>query len=135
VFAGIAAAMPVLVYRTSAAAAIVLVLLVSAYEMGDFLNGSEASGLLAGPLAGMICVGVAAFAVGVVVVLFEIDPFRSAAHAWVLGALVAVLCPLSQLAASLLLPRASAFAPALRRLDSYLLTGPVWLWLLWSFIT
>jgi hypothetical protein len=135
VFAGIAGAMPVLVYRTSPAAAIVLVILVSAYEMGDFLNGSEASGLLAGPVAGMICVGVVAFAVGVVVVLFEVDPFRSAAHAWVLGALVAVLCPLSQLAASLLLPRAGARAPALRRLDSYLLTGPVWLWLLWSVIT
>jgi hypothetical protein len=134
VFAGLAGAMPVLVYRTSVAAAVVLVLLVSAYEMGDFLNGSDAVGLFAGPAAGIICVVVVTFAVGVVVILFQVAPFQSATHAWVLGALVAVLCPLSQLAASLLLPRATARAPALRRLDSYLLTGPVWLWLLWSFI-
>jgi hypothetical protein len=133
-FAGLAGAMPVLVYRTSAAAALVLVVLVSAYEMGDFLNGSDAYGIFAGPSAGMICAVVVAFAVGVVVELFQIDPFQAATHAWVFGLLVVVLCPLSQLVASLLLPRADARAPALRRLDSYLLTGPAWLWLLWSFI-
>lgn len=126
--------MPVLVYRTNPAAAVVLVLLVSAYEMGDFVNGSEAAGAFAGPLAGMICVGVVAFAIGVVVTLFEVEPFNSATHAWVVGGLVAVLCPLSQIGASLVLPRAGAWAPALRRLDSYLLTGPAWLWLLWNFI-
>lgn len=133
-FAGLAGAMPVLVYRTSVVSAVVLVVLVSAYEMGDFINGSEAAGPFAGPIAGMICVGVVAFAIGVVVLLFQIDPFTSAAHAWVVGALVAVLCPLSQMAASLCVPTASAFAPALRRLDSYLLTGPVWLWLLWTLV-
>lgn len=133
-FVGLCGAMPVLVYRTSVVGAVVLVILISAYEMGDFINGSEAAGPFAGPIAGMICVGVVAFAIGVIVILFEIDPFSSAAHAWVVGALVAVLCPLSQMAASLCLPRASAFAPALRRLDSYLLTGPVWLWLLWTLV-
>ena len=134
VFVGVTGAMPVLVYRSNVVAAVVLVVLVSAYEMGDFLNGSEARGLFAGPIAGILCVGVVAFAIGVIVPIFEIDPFESAAHAWILGALVAVLCPLSQLAASLLLPRAAARAPALRRLDSYLLTGPAWLWLLWRFL-
>jgi len=69
----------------------------------------------------------------VVVLFFSIPPFNSATQAWVVGGLVAVLCPLSQMAASLLLPRAGARAPALRRLDSYLLTGPAWLWLLWNF--
>jgi len=132
-FPGLCAAMPVLVHRYSWGATLILMLLVSAYEMGDFVNGSEAHGPFSGPMVGMILVGVIAFPIGVVVLFFSIPPFNSATQAWVVGGLVAVLCPLSQMAASLLLPRAGARAPALRRLDSYLLTGPAWLWLLWNF--
>ena len=36
-------------------------------------------------------------------------------------------CPLGQLVASALLPRGNAWAPALRRLDSYLVAAPLWL--------
>jgi hypothetical protein len=110
------------------------VVLISAYEMGDYINGSEASGPFAGPLVGMICAGVVAFAIAVVVMLFETRPLTEFGFTLVMGAIVAVLCPLSQMAASLCLPRANAFAPAFRRLDSYLLTGPVWLWLLWTLV-
>jgi hypothetical protein len=42
------------------------------------------------------------------------------------GVLAAVLCPLGQLLASLVLPAAAAPAPAMRRLDSLLLLGPIW---------
>ena len=40
----------------------------------------------------------------------------------------AVLCPIGQLVASLVLPSTRAPASALRRLDSLLVLGPVWAW-------
>jgi hypothetical protein len=46
------------------------------------------------------------------------------------GILTALSCPLGQLLASALLPRGAAWAPALRRIDSYLLAAPLWLVLL-----
>ena len=45
---------------------------------------------------------------------------------FVFGGFAALLCPLGQVVASALLPRADAPAPALRRLDSLLLLGPTW---------
>ena len=44
------------------------------------------------------------------------------------GALAMVLAPLGPLAASVVLGGRDAPAPALRRLDSLLLLGPVWAW-------
>jgi hypothetical protein len=45
---------------------------------------------------------------------------------FVFGGFAALLCPLGQIAASAVLPRAEVRAPALRRLDSLLLLGPAW---------
>jgi hypothetical protein len=50
---------------------------------------------------------------------------------WSTGALLALLAPLGQLAGSWILPSARASAPALRRLDSWLLAAPAFLVLLW----
>jgi hypothetical protein len=55
--------------------------------------------------------------------------------AWAFGALAAFLCPIGQLAASAILPSAGASAPGLRRLDSLLLAGPAWAWLVGLYIT
>lgn len=130
VFHALGAAAVLVAYRASIAGAIILLVWVCAYEMGDFLVGSESGSTLLGPIAGMIAVGVFTFTVAV----FQLSPFRDPVHAAVFGGLVAVLCPLSQLAASLLLPTARSSAPALRRLDSLLLTAPVFVWLLWSYL-
>jgi CDP-diglyceride synthetase len=43
-----------------------------------------------------------------------------------LALLAAVLCPLGQLTASLILPKVDAPASALRRIDSLLLLAPAW---------
>ena len=54
-----------------------------------------------------------------------VPPFDGGA-VFVFGGFAALLCPLGQVVASALLPRAGTPAPALRRLDSLLLLGPAW---------
>jgi hypothetical protein len=126
---GLAAASAVFIDRTDGAALMVLVVLVSGYEVGDFLVGTGASNPVEGPVAGIAAVIVLTFAVSV----FELPPFESGS-AWVFGGLVAVLAPLGRFAAPVLLPAPDARVPALRRLDSYLLVTPVWAWMLWGYL-
>ena len=114
------AASMVLVRGDSRAAAVVLLLLVSAYEMGDFVVGSGASNPVEGPLAGITT----ALLVGVPLALLLVNPFDDAGA--VLLGFAAAACPLGQLAASGLLPDAGASAPALRRIDTLLVLGPLW---------
>jgi hypothetical protein len=128
-FVGLAGASAVLVDRTDAAALITLVVLVSGYEVGDFLVGTGASNPVEGPVAGIAAVIVLTFAVSA----FEFPPFESGS-AWVFGGLVAVLAPLGRFGATILLPGPDARVPALRRLDSYLLVTPVWAWMLWGYL-
>lgn len=103
------------------AAFVSIVLLVSAYEAGDFLVGSGSANAVEGPLAGLVAL--ALVAVGLYLVLPE--PFTKLTLP-VFAAVVAVSAPLGQIAASALLPRGNSWAPALRRLDSYLISAPVW---------
>jgi len=116
----VGAASMVLVRGDSRAAAVVLLLLVSAYEMGDFVVGSGASNAVEGPLAGVTT----ALLVGVPLALMLVNPFDDAG-APLLG-FAAAACPLGQIAASGLLPDAGASAPALRRIDTLLVLGPLW---------
>ena len=53
-------------------------------------------------------------------------PSLSGASPFLLGLLAGALAPLGPLAASAILGDRSADAPALRRLDSLLLLGPIW---------
>jgi hypothetical protein len=102
-----------------------LIVLVSAYEAGDFLVGSGSSNAFEGPISGLVALG------SVLFILWIITPAPFTARSVTLfGALAAVCCPLGQIFASTLLPRGIAWAPALRRLDSYLLVAPLWLVLL-----
>jgi hypothetical protein len=114
------AASMVLVRGDSRAAAVVLLLLVSAYEMGDFVVGSGASNSVEGPLAGITT----ALLVGLPLALMLVNPFDDAGAP--LLAFAAAACPLGQIAASGLLPDAGASAPALRRIDTLLVLGPLW---------
>ncbi len=103
-------------------AQISLILLVSAYEAGDFIVGSGSSNAVEGPLAGLVALGAVTF------LLFLIQPAPFDETSILLfAALAAVCCPLGQILASGLLPRGNTWAPALRRLDSYLLVAPIWL--------
>jgi hypothetical protein len=125
VFIGLAAASVVLVYEYQAGAALSLIVLASAYEAGDYVIGSGSPNPFEGPLAGFAAVAVLTFSLFV----FEPQPFDDAGIL-VYGAVIGVLAPLGQLAASWLLPDARAIASGLRRLDTLLLAGPVWLVLL-----
>ncbi|MFN0091463.1 MAG: hypothetical protein ACKVWR_14540, partial [Acidimicrobiales bacterium] len=125
-FTGLAAASVVMLGRLDTAAAIAVLVLSAAYDAGWHLVGVGAPRALDGPAAGVI--GVLAFTFALSVLLP--DPF-TAQGAWWAGLAAAALAPLGQLAASLVLPDPSARAPALRRLDSLLLTAPVWAVALW----
>lgn len=124
---GIAAAAVAGLANVGVGAALSLIVLISAYEAGDFLVGSGSSNAAEGPISGLVALGVALF------ILWIIAPAPFTASSILLfGALAAVCCPVGQIFASGLLPRGGAWAPALRRLDSYLLAAPLWLILLRS---
>jgi hypothetical protein len=110
----------VLVRGESPEAAVLLLGLASAYEVGDFLVGSGASNPVEGPLAG----GAALIVVGFPTAILLIEPFNVMGVA-LLG-VAAVCCPVGQWIASALLPRPEAKAPALRRVDTLLLLAPLW---------
>ncbi len=127
-FVGLAAAAPTLAYRVDIGAAAALIIFVSVYETGDYLVGSGSKNAVEGPLAGFTAIAVFAFALWVVTFV----PFR---HNSLLafGALAAGLCPLGQLAGSAILPRSDSPASAVRRLDSLIVLGPVWVVAVWSY--
>ena len=127
---GLAAASVVAIARVDVAALVILLVLVSGYEVGDYLVGTGANGLVEGPIAGMAAVLVLTFTEAV----FQLGPFDARA-AWVFGGLVAVLAPLGAPLASALAPAATAKVPALRRLDAWLLVAPVWCLLLWDYLS
>lgn len=120
----------VLTGRTDMGALVVLLILVSAYETGDYLMGSEAERIFEGPLSGIAAVMVVTFAESV----FQIGPFETRAG-WVFGALVAVLAPLGALLASVVAPTSESAGPALRRLDVWLVVAPVWCWMLTNYLS
>jgi hypothetical protein len=121
---GAAAAGMVTSYRFEMWTAVALLLAVSAYETGDYLVGSGSRTKFEGPIAGAVATMVVVLTIAAVgLPPFEID------NALQFGLLAAVLCPVGQIIGSLVLPAAAAPAPALRRLDSWLLLAPTWAWL------
>ncbi len=120
-FPGMAAAGVVLTLRYDLIAAAGLILLVSAYDSGDFLIGSGSRRRWEGPAIGIIAVMVMAFAIS----SLRLPPFVLP-EALYLGGMAAVLCPIGQLVASAVLPDAAVRAPAVRRLDSLMVLAPVW---------
>lgn len=118
---GGAAAGMVCAHRFESWAAIGLLLVVSAYETGDYLVGSGSRNVAEGPIAGIAAVLVVQFAVAAA----GFEPFKIG-NGLGFALLAAVLAPAGQLVASLVLPAAAAPAPAVRRLDSLILLAPVW---------
>ena len=120
-FAGFAAACVGITARYSLTGAVGLVLIVSAYEVGDYIVGSGADNPYEGPVAGAAAIVVITFAI----TALGLKPFVFPGS-FALAALAALLCPAGQLAASLILPKVDAAASALRRIDSLLVLAPVW---------
>jgi hypothetical protein len=120
---GIVALSMVLLTRLDEGSAVALLLLVSVYEIGDFLIGSSAQNPFEGPAAGIASIVVITFIVSTL-------PVSSLdfGQAWLFGGLVALLAPAGQLLGSAVLPAPSSPASALRRLDSLLLAAPLWAW-------
>jgi hypothetical protein len=102
------------------ASLLLLFVLASVYEMGDFVVGSGASNKFEGPIAGGAAVVVTAFPCALVL----IEPFDVVGTA-MLG-IAAAACPVGQWMASAVLPWPGAHAPALRRMDTLLLLAPLW---------
>ncbi|MGY6502643.1 MAG: hypothetical protein ACXIVQ_17300 [Acidimicrobiales bacterium] len=126
-FIGLAAASIVILYRIDIGAAVTVILMISAYEVGDYLVGSGSGNVVEGPASGMLAIVLVTAALAV----FPPPPFLGVGL-WVYAGFAAVGAPIGQVLASAVLPRAGASAPALRRLDSYLVVGPVWMTLLWA---
>ena len=122
---GLAASSMAALGRFEVGALLALVALVSAYEVGDYLVGSGSATAIEGPVSGVVSLA------SVVFILWTIvpDPFTQQGVV-LFGVLTALCCPLGQVLASAMLPRGAGWAPALRRLDSYLLAAPLWLVLL-----
>ena len=119
---GIAASgVPLARAELGATAAFVLLATVFVAEASWFVIGSGARTFLDAPVASTAAVAAVSMAVAAVLV----PPFRGASP-WVLGAIAAVLIPLGPYVASAVLPKPNAFAPALRRVDGFLLVSPVW---------
>jgi hypothetical protein len=129
VFIGLAAASPVLAYEVHPGAGALLLFFVCGYETGDYLVGSGSANSLEGPIAGAAAIAVFAFATWVA----NLPPFDRPVVPLLAGIAI-LLCPIGQIAGSALLPRADTPASAVRRLDSLLVLGPVWLAVVWNLI-
>jgi hypothetical protein len=123
--AGVAAASLLGLLGLEFSAFLSLVLLISSYEAGDFLIGTGSANAVEGPVAGIVALTVTASALYFVLPApFDTNSFP------VFVVLAAIAAPLGQIAGSAILPRGAAWAPALRRLDSYLIAAPIWLLML-----
>ena len=121
VLVGLAAATPVLARRMGLAEGLVLVALVSLHDASAYIVGSGANKAWEGHAAGAAAIGAASLAVAAALV----PPFRGASP-WILGLILVLLIPPGPSVASALLGDPAARVPILRRIDSYLLAGPVW---------
>jgi hypothetical protein len=121
---GLAAAAPVLLRGRSSHGAVVTLALCTyalVYDASAFLIGSDAGHAWEGPLAGLASIA----AVTVAVAAILVPPFKGASP-WLLGFVAALTAPIGPALATILLGDSGARVPALRRLDSLLVLGPIW---------
>ncbi|MDP9403563.1 MAG: phosphatidate cytidylyltransferase [Actinomycetota bacterium] len=118
---GLAGAAPVLLRSEGLVPAFVLLSFVHVYDASAYIVGSGAAAAWEGSVAGVASIAAVTLAVAAVLS----PPFRGASP-WLFGLLAAALTPMGPLAASELLGDRGARVPALRRLDSLLVVGPVW---------
>ncbi|GIU84438.1 MAG: hypothetical protein KatS3mg008_1213 [Acidimicrobiales bacterium] len=122
----LAACSPVLLARVETALAISFLVLVSVYDALDYWIGTRSRRYFAGPAAGVVAVAV----LSLPLLVMNPTPLGEGLVWYVVA--VAVGAPVGQVLASTLVPDAKAIVSGLRRLDTYLLTGPLWVGMLWS---
>ena len=120
---GMAAAAPVLLRSINIPAALYLLACAALYDAGAYLVGTGASSAWEGPAAGVA----ALIPLTMLAAVALVPPFHGGTPL-LLGAVAAVLAPFGPVAGSALLGDRTAYAPALRRLDSLLILGPIWAW-------
>lgn len=118
---GLAGAALVLLRSDGFIAAFVLLTFVHVYDASAYIVGTGAPAAWEGPAAGVASIAAVTLAIAAVLS----PPFRGATPL-LFGVLAAALTPLGPLAASELLGDQRARVPAVRRLDSLLVVGPVW---------
>ena len=117
----------VLVGREETESVLFLIAAVSFYDAGYFIGAAESSSRLEGPVTGTIGLLAVTFAASA----FEAGPFDRVT-AWMVGAVLVLACPLGKMLVAAELPRPDSQVPAMRRLDSYLVAGPVMLAATWA---
>jgi hypothetical protein len=122
---GLGGAAPVLLREAAGLVpALVLLAYAMAYDAGTYVVGSGAVSAWEGPAAGIAAMGT----VTLTVAALFVPPF-SGASPWLLGALAAVLAPIGPMIGLALCGNGDdrkVRLPALRRLDSLLVLGPLW---------
>ena len=122
-FVGLAGAAVVHVEGLDSLSIVYLAALVSVYDSGCYLVGAGQRNRLVGVGAGL------AGAMVVIITMTAVYPndlWSDSTVRWV-GFFTAIACPAGQMLGTWILPSARAKAPALRRLDSWLLAAPVFL--------
>jgi hypothetical protein len=104
--------------------------LVCAYDAGSFLIGAESRTPVVGIVGGVLCTVVA----GVPLMVSMLPPFYGEPVGLVFAALIGVVAPLGQMVASLSLPAAAEWVGPLRRIDAYIVTAPLFAWVVARFL-
>ncbi len=127
VLPAIAATSVVLAVRIDVWAGVAIVVGVSLFDAGSFLLGADASSKWEGPVAGVI---------GALAVVFTMSTLQvggiDRGQWWIAGSALALTCVVGLWVVSWALPSPTSWAPAMRRLDAYLVAGPVFVGLLWG---
>lgn len=123
----LAASSIVLALQVDLWVALFLVLTVSLYDAGNFALGADATGRWEGPVGGVL----GALAVTFTMATIQVPPLDRAQW-WIAGAVVAGTCAAGQWLTSYFLPEPTAWVPALRRLDAYLVAGPMLVATMWA---
>lgn len=126
-FVGVALLAAVQIQRETSTVLLFFVVAVSVYDAGHFLVGADARNALVGPVAGIVGVLVWTLAMW----QYEPEPLVGGETLW-FGLLIIVAAPVGELFASWLLPDRAASAPALRRIDSWLISAPCFLLAMWA---
>ena len=123
----IAAASVVLAVRVDLWAGLFLILTVSLYDAGAYLFGAEAKGRWEGPVGGLF----GALAVTFTMSTVDVPPFDRIGS-WIAGVAVTASCVLGQALVTGHLPARAPHVGAMRRLDTYVLAGPVFVACAWA---
>jgi hypothetical protein len=91
------------------------------YDASSYLVGAGADRPWEGIAAGLASIGAVTVAVAAI-----LDPPFTGISPWALGIAAALLAPFGPAVATILLGDRMAWAPALRRLDTLIVLGPVW---------